>query len=143
MKEEPNILGRIKRIHHKVFHKGNKVLKEEELTLVQGHVLMFLFHQKDFAASMKTLERELVIAQSSTAGLVARLEKKGLLILLPDPADKRAKVVKLTKKAEIFGEDLHNTICQIETDMLSSFTPIEKLVFLQLLEKLESSLEDI
>lgn len=130
----------LKQIHHKMEKKGNFLLKEEGLTMVQAHVILFLIHCDNHCATLKELEKELDIAQSTVAGLVSRLEKSEFLEVFSDLEDKRVKNVKLTLKAEESGERILARVLETDERILSAFTPVEQSLFLQLLEKLEDSL---
>lgn len=130
----------LKRIHHKMEQKGNFLLKEEGLTMVQAHAILFLVHCENHCSSMKELEKDLCIAQSTVAGLVSRMEKGGFLEIYPDLEDKRVKNVKLTEKAEESGQRILERVMETDGRVLEAFTPVEQTMFVQLLEKLENSL---
>lgn len=140
MNQPHRIFHTIKRIHHIMEQKGNLFLKDDDLTMSQAHVLLFLSHQPEHCASMKILEKNLFVAQSTSAGFVSRLEKKGFLQLLPDPNDKRVKLVQLTPNCQLFLEKMQGTIAEADRRILSAFTPEEQILFLQLLKKLENSI---
>lgn len=140
MEAPHRIFRSLRHIHLKIEQNGNAVLKEYHLTLVQGQTLMYLLHQENHCSSMKALEKELEIAQSTTAGLVSRLEKNGFLEVYPDPEDKRMKWVKMTDKAQECAEKIYKMIGEVDDKIMSAFTPVEQTMFLQLLEKLEDSL---
>lgn len=140
MRKNHRMFQILKRIHHKMEQRGNALLKEEGLTMVQAHGILFLLHCENHCASMKELEKDLNIAQSTVAGLVSRLEKSGFLEVLPDLEDKRVKNVKLTPKAEGSGERILGSLLETDERILSAFTPVEQTMFVQLLEKLEDSL---
>lgn len=55
----------------------NRSLCSLELTFSQHKVLMLLTHRPDHTSALKAVESEFHAAQSTVAGLAARLEKKG------------------------------------------------------------------
>ncbi|MFI3250622.1 MAG: MarR family winged helix-turn-helix transcriptional regulator [Eubacteriales bacterium] len=140
MQETHRLFHLLGRIHHKIKKKGDFSFKNDELTMAQGHALMFLYHEEGHCATMKALERDLGVAQSTAAGMVSRLERNGFLEVLSDPTDKRIKLIKMTPKAEAFGTNIKNSVLEIEENTISVFTPEEQVTFLALLDKLEKSL---
>ncbi len=86
----------IKQIDDYVARRANNELREYDLTLAQHTVLMILYGSPEKRASMKCLERELGVAQSTTAGIVERLSQKGLVVKLDSAEDKRIKFVQIT-----------------------------------------------
>lgn len=84
----------IKQINDILEKKGNQEMEMFGITMSQHSVLMFL-DILDF----KELERKLHVAQSATARIVKRLEQKDLVEVVMNLQDRRAKQVRLTKKA--------------------------------------------
>jgi len=74
--------------------------KEMKLTRGQMSTIDFLGKQPGYMAKQRVIEEEFAIRRSTTTIMLQRMEKKGLVARLPDPADKRQKLVKLTDKAE-------------------------------------------
>lgn len=74
--------------------------KEMKLTRGQMATIDFLGKQPGYMAKQRVIEEEFAIQRSTTTIMLQRMEKKGLVARLPDPADKRQKLVKLTDKAE-------------------------------------------
>lgn len=140
MEEPHKILRRVKQIQLKLEQKGSGFLKEHDLTMVQGRVLRFLSSQTNHCISMKGLEKELNVAQSTSASLVSRLEKKGLVELLQDPQDKRIKLIKMTSNGEELVEFVGKAFQQLEENTFSTFSPVEQAALTQLLEKLDKAL---
>lgn len=114
---------------------ANNSLKKHGLTLSQGHILKFLTRQQDNKATLKEIEKNINVAQSTVFGLVSRLEKKGFVSTSHDITDKRIKIVTLTT----VGCD---SICQLKcifeeicTNALKDLTDVEQILFIELLKK--------
>lgn len=88
----------IKRIDNALAKEANSNLQALNLTMQQNRVLIQLAHAEEHTLSLKTLEEHFGAAQSTMAGLVCRLERKGLIEALSDPADRRIKLVRLTEE---------------------------------------------
>ena len=73
----------------------NNQLRKQGLTFSQMNVLLTLVSVPEKKLSFKKLEKELALAQSTTAGLISRLEQKGLVSVYGDKDDKRMKKNKL------------------------------------------------
>lgn len=91
---------RIKKINDLLQKRADGQMKELGLTFSQHHVLVYLVHQDSHTASLKSLEHTFRVAQATMAGIVVRLEEKGLVESFVSPNDKRIKMVRLTKEGE-------------------------------------------
>lgn len=88
----------MKRIDNALAKEANSNLQALNLTMQQNRVLIQLAHAEEHTLSLKALEEHFCAAQSTVAGLVSRLERKGLIEALSDPADRRIKLVRLTEE---------------------------------------------
>jgi len=86
----------IKKIHDTLEKNANNELRADGLTLAQLQMLITLNNNEHGISSLKELEKYLQIAQSTTVGIVKRLEIKGLVEGYTDSKDKRMKLVKIT-----------------------------------------------
>ncbi|WP_301205603.1 MarR family transcriptional regulator [uncultured Dubosiella sp.] len=125
----------IKQINDILEKKGNQEMEMFGITMSQHSVLMFL-DILDF----KELERKLHVAQSTTAGIVKRLEQKDLVEVVMNLQDRRAKQVRLTKKGQACIEISRKKINEVERDLLSSLNDQEKEELYELLSKVRNHL---
>jgi DNA-binding MarR family transcriptional regulator len=88
----------LRQIHDAMACLVSRKLTAEDLTLSQVTVLLALHSAEDNTMSMKKLEKILQVAQSTTVGIIARMEQKELVRGLIDPRDRRVKLVALTDK---------------------------------------------
>ena len=79
----------MKQIHDALEKNANNTLRKLDLTFSQIEVLLVLQNFAEKQLSLKQLEKQLHLAQSTTAGIVTRLEKKGFVIRFSDASDKR------------------------------------------------------
>ncbi|MFI3230960.1 MAG: MarR family transcriptional regulator [bacterium] len=135
------MLHKLKRINDYVERYGNNTLKEHDLTLAQCHVLGHLLNSEKQECTLKELEKSMNVAQSTSAGVVMRLEKKGFVITYTDPNDKRVKKVKLSDNAEELLEVIRISMGSVEDRVLKSLTNIEKLTLKMLVDKIADNLE--
>ena len=83
----------IKRINAKVEKATNNPLLIYDLTSTQFKMLVMLHLIPDHTAMLKELEKYFGVAQSTAAGIIARLEKKNLVASFSDENDKRIKQI--------------------------------------------------
>ena len=88
---ESEAVSYIKHINDCLKKRANNSLRKEGLTLMQSHVLLKLQDAPDQRMTFKEIEKDLHVAQSTTAGLLRRLQEKNLIDCCDDPKDKRIK----------------------------------------------------
>lgn len=125
----------LKQINDELEKRANNALRSQDLTWSQLVVLMELSHAPEGQMPLKDLEKAIHVAQSTAAGIVSRLESKGLVEPWGDPEDRRVKLVKLTAAGSerVEGALIHRT--QAEERLLSGLTEPERAVFQMLLQK--------
>lgn len=126
----------IKRIDNALGKEANHNLQSHNLTFQQSHALVMLSHAPERTLPLKELESRFGAAQSTVAGLVARLEKKGLVEALQSPEDRRIKLVRLTDEGEAMHQNCHQDVVNSENRLTALLTQSEKETLLVLLQKL-------
>ena len=89
---------RIKKINDLMEKRANHQMQKEDLTFSQHHVLVYLIQCPEYTAPLKELEKYFRVAQATMAGIVVRLESKGLVESSVSSKDKRVKMVTLTEE---------------------------------------------
>ena len=79
------------------------------------------------------------VAQSTTAGIVSRLQKKELVQALDDAADQRIKIVQLTESGLNCWQTANKHITETEAALLSGLTETEQAILITLLKKLRDN----
>ena len=130
----------IKHINDVLQRDCNNSLKAVGLTMSQLSVLYLLESSPCGELTLKELEKQLQVAQSTAAGIISRLEQKGFVEAGGSGADKRIKIVRITSagrgclaEAQIHAEDS-------EAHLLSALTEEEQILFNHLLKKVSESL---
>ena len=130
----------IKQIHDEIRKNADNAMRGHDMTMAQLEALLELDSAPEKQRSLKELEQRLHIAQSTTAGIIARLEKKGLVEGFGDPADRRIKLVRLTQAGMeriAVAEQGRN---EVEARLLAGLTETERDIFLVLLKKVRDTL---
>lgn len=139
--KEPVSCGLLfKQINDELRKQLNNHLRSFDLTMAQMGVLMVLGKKADKQMTLKELERDFRVAQSTAAGIASRLEQKGFIESFGDSGDKRIKIVRITEKGEQFCQDAGKHREQTEEKLLSGLTETEKEILLSLLKKVRDSL---
>lgn len=130
----------IKQINDELRKNANNALRPQGMTMAQLDALVELDRAPDRQRSLKELEQLLHVAQSTAAGIIARLEQKGLVEGFGDAEDRRIKLVRLTPAgSECVRAALHHR-AEAEENLLSGLTETERDIFYSLLKKVRASL---
>ena len=125
----------IKRIDNALEKEANQKLQALNLTMQQNRVLILLAHAPAHTLSLKALEEHFSAAQSTVAGLVSRLEKKGLIEAVTDPADRRVKLTRLTVEGQRLHAQSRQCVLDSEERLTANLSPEEREIFLSCLKK--------
>lgn len=96
--------------------------KEMKLTRAQMATIDFLGKQPGQMVKQRVIEEEFAIKRSTTTIMLQRMEKRGLVSRLPDPTDKRQKLVKLTEEAKDLLPGIQEEIKDDDLEILDHFS---------------------
>ena len=130
----------IKQIHDELEKNANNAMREQDITMTQCVTLVTLHGAPEQQMSLKELERILHVAQSTAAGITARLEQKGLVEGFGSPEDRRIKIVRLTTAGMERCRMAEQNMLETEEKLLSGLTETERSIFLSLLRKVRDTL---
>lgn len=125
----------IRQIHNALEKIVNNQLKAKGLTFSQMSALIEILNTPARKLTFKELEKCLSLAQSTTAGLISRLEQKNLVSVSGDTDDKRIKYVEITSPGEKFCKEAKQEMEQTEKNLLKNLSDPEKESLLSLLEE--------
>lgn len=131
----------IKQIHTTLEKNANNSLRADNLTSAQAAVMITLNEQREHSMTLKELERELMLAQSTIAGTVARLASKGLVSYSDSEEDKRIKWVHLTGAGTECCRRATERMEETEEKLLSGLTDTEREIFMSLLKKVNEAIK--
>ena len=78
---------------------------------------------------------------SAVAGIVSRLEDKGLVLCIRDPADKRQKLLQVTEEGRRIHAVLQQSKSRLNDKMVAGLSADEIILLKSLLEKVYANLE--
>ncbi|MFI3200103.1 MAG: hypothetical protein R3Y54_01075 [Eubacteriales bacterium] len=116
----------------------NKTLKKMDLSLTQGLALIWLDESQEKELPIKFLEKMFGTAQSTTLGVVNRLEQKKLVST--EITQQRTKIVKITEEGLGIVEFIRQCAGEADELFFKDFTIGEKILFLELLQKAEQNI---
>lgn len=140
MNERPDCGGLIKQISDEMRKKANNAIRSYNITLAQLGALIELERAPDGQRSLKELEKLLHVAQSTAAGIIARLEQKGFVQGFEAMDDRRVKLVRITPDGQAC---VHNSLQKrnvAEEELLGGLTEAEHKQFYILLKKVRDSI---
>ena len=118
---------KLKRLHDEMHKQANNRLQKKGMTFSQLHVLIYLYRDaEDKTAPLKQLEKRFEVAQATMAGIVSRLENKGLVCSFSDENDKRIKKVMITDTGEELLLENREEILRHNQRLMDGFTEEEK-----------------
>lgn len=125
----------IKKIHDALEKNMNNKLRANDLTFAQIQMLLTLQNEENGISCLKKLEKTLHIAQSTTVGIVKRLEHKGLVEGYNDSEDKRIKLVKITPAGKAVCHEAQSDMDENKQRLLNGLTKSESEQLQILLQK--------
>ena len=101
----------------------DEVLRPASITPLQYTALTVLERRADLSTA--ELARNAFVTDQSAADMVGVLDERGLLVRLPDAADRRRRVLRLTDEGRSLLDSLRDEVAGVERRMLSALTPAE------------------
>ena len=141
MKYDTSCGALIKQINSTLEKNANNTLRKQGLTFAQVAALLEIRDFPEQRVSLKELEKILHVAQSTTAGIISRLEQKGLVTAFGDSSDKRIKLVQITPSGEECCRNAEQNMKETEENLLSGLTETERSIFNSLLKKVSDTLK--
>lgn len=132
----------IKQLHDCLERRANNDLRPKDLTMMQMAVLMVLREAEGKQLAMKALERHFQVAQSTIAGVISRLERKGFVEAIGDAADKRIKLAHITAAGESCCEEAAKYQREAEEAIVRGFSQEEQAIFNNLLARAADNIKD-
>lgn len=112
----------------------NQELQRHDLTSSQFEVIRYLLTHREQNITAGLLIEQLELSQSTIAGILKRLETKGLIRRQADAHDGRREFITLTEKGIDLEEDLQEIICQTEMILLRRMSQREQEELYRLLQ---------
>lgn len=126
--------GKMIRLSNALIWFRNQELQKHDLTSSQFEVIRYLLTHQDQPATAGTLMKQLELSQSTVAGILKRLEAKGLIERQTDGNDARREFVTLTESGLALEESLQGIAGKTEKILLRGMSEPEQAEFNRLLQ---------
>nr|WP_294788307.1 MarR family transcriptional regulator [uncultured Flavobacterium sp.] len=144
LKEEiaDSFFFQIHRMKRAIFRRTNALMTEAGITLQleQLPLLMILRHQ---GLSQRELSDKTMRDKSSILRSITALEKKNLLEVVKDKIDKRKNIVSLTEEGFIMAKEIRALMKKAEDEVMSVFSPKERIEALEIVKSYADKLEKL
>ena len=140
MRIEDSCGALIKQINDEMGKRANNAMRPQDITMTQLSVLVTMRRSPGREMPLKELEQSPHVAQSTAAGVVSKMKKKGFIEGLDDPSDRRIKRVRITDAGLECCRMAEKNMDQAETELLAGLTETERGIFRMLLCKVHDSL---
>lgn len=131
------MLGRlIKQAGNALAQEMNKFARQYNLTGTQMSIIDFLGNFPGNNCDQQAIEKEFAIKRSTTAILLQRMAKSGLVVRRPALDDRRRKVVALTEKGQELFPIVSAYIKKEEVKMLSQLSSDEQATIISFLQRI-------
>lgn len=108
--------------------------------LHSGQVFILIELWKEDGRSQNQISRSLNLSAPTINKMIKNLARNGFLLSIKSETDGRTSLIKLTEKGLEAREQVEMIWQNLETDIYSNLTQTEKIVFTQLLEKIQNNL---
>ena len=113
-------------------HEREQFSRTLGITGIQMSVIDFMANHQNHVSQQK-IEQEFGIRRSTTTIMIKRMERHGLVHQIPDPTDKRKKLVELTDKAIPLIKPIKEFIKNDDLQIRQAFSDDELAVVIKIL----------
>lgn len=115
---------------------ANHILAPYDLTHTQHRILIHLYSVPPVSVRQADIERYFSMTNPTVNGVLRNMEKKELIKRVPNPVDKRSKVIALTPKAMKMRDELYEWSERFDEEISSNLTEDDLAHLLALLKKM-------
>lgn len=115
---------------------SNQILSPYELSNSQFKILKYILWQEAGAVRQIDIENYFAMTNPTVTGLVQNMEKKGLVERVPNPEDKRSKLIRVTDKVRAIEPELMSLGSKLEESFTKNLNEEEKQQMKILLRKM-------
>ena len=138
--EPPSLLYLVKQLELAIRSRLDEALRGEGITTVQYTALTVLARRTDLSTAQ--LARNSFVTDQAAAGLVAALEDRGLVSRVPDPHDRRRRVLRLRPAGRALVDRRAADAAAIEARMLTGLSGTEAGALRHLVASYRAALDE-
>lgn len=133
-------ISRIKQVGTRIFDRMLAASGVDAFNGAQGRILYVLW-QRD-GISISELSAQTSLANTTLTSMLDRMEAAGLIVRVPDPRDRRSKLIALTDKARALKGDYDRISQQMSELYYIGFTEDEVIQFEGYLQRVLTNLNE-
>ncbi|WP_201832790.1 MarR family winged helix-turn-helix transcriptional regulator [Microvirga zambiensis] len=118
----------------------DRALEEAGLGLTAGEARTLAYVAHSPASRQTALAAQMNVEPMTLVAFLDRLERRRLVVREPDPADRRAKIVRLAPEAQPTLEQVHGITRKVEEAALHDFCPEEIEMLQTLLKRIRANI---
>ena len=145
MDQEYKMIGaEIRMVNHlltKRLEKSVRAAGIDEVTLMHGWIMRFLYENREKAIYQKDIEKHFAIGRSTVTSSIQIMEKKGYITRQAVAGDARLKRVLLSQKGIVTHETIEDLIVRMNREMLKGIEEEELRVFMKVLLQIKDNVE--
>lgn len=144
-KEKNRVGFEIRRLEHTMSKNLESWVKAEgidEITLMHGWVMRYLYEKKEEDVFQRDIEKHFVIGRSTVTNILQMMEKRGLVSRESVASDARLKKVVLTQKGIESHEKIEAMISCLNEKMVVDISKEELDVFLRVADQIRANIEN-
>ena len=119
---------------------ANPILQDLNLTVAQYKIVKYLLLRQNEDAIQQEIEKFFSLTHPTTIELLEKLEEKGFVTRIKNPADGRSRIIRLTEMALSKRDELIEVGNILESKMTEGLNNAETKQLMKLLEKMLSGI---
>ena len=145
MSEERIYIGhqihKLDRSISKLLEKRVKAAGIDEVTLMHGWILRYLYEHEEKETYQKDIEKYFGICRSAVTNIIQALEKKGQVCRASVESDARLKKVTLTEEGRVSHEKLGEIFMDLDDNLMKGISHEELQSFMNVVDKVYRNVE--
>ncbi len=125
----------------KLLEKRVKAAGLDEVTLMHGWILRYLYEHEEKETYQKDIEKYFGICRSAVTNIIQALEKKGQVCRASVESDARLKKVTLTEEGRVSHEKLGEIFMDLDDDLMKGISHEELQSFMNVVDKVYRNIE--
>lgn len=115
----------------------------DEVTLMHGWILKYLFDNRDREVFQRDIEKQFSIGRSTVTTIIQLMEKRDLIRRESVEQDARLKKVLLTEKGFKHHDVVEESLYSIHGQIMTNITDEEKSIFLDIVQRMDENLRTL
>lgn len=120
-------------------NRTRSILDPHNINTLEWALLGLVYESEDEGMRSVALAKQLLVDLPFITVMVHKMEKQSLVKRLPDSADKRAKLIKITSKGKIFVDTVEQEVKEGTSALTKGLSAGELITYVSVLNKLKNN----